>query len=211
MSNVLTTIPLNDGTRTSASFLQIGAKKTGKTQSTLNIMADMIRRRGVPILIFDNALQAEYEVFLPILIGEIPHWDQIWPHARLPVFRCRTRDALLFFEYVYEYVRNSLVVFEDCTNYLTGNMPMVMKDVILQCKNHGNDLVFNTHSIRSAAPFVLEQCEYYILRQTPDDPYRLPAKVPHPHRVREAMLEIMEENEGKELKLAYRLLKTQEL
>jgi hypothetical protein len=201
--------------RTSSIFLHIGAKKTGKTQGTLNMAVDMFTRQGKPVLVLDKGRQEEYEIFHPIDLADIPNFNELAQRVKYKYFRCRVSselDILEFFTSVNQFVTNSFVIFEDATSYAVGNMPRVMKDLILNSRNACNDYLFNLHSLSEPAPFLFRHSEYIILRRTSDA--KLTSKMPVVAKLEKAMREIAIENSKKyndypeQPKLAFRLIDT---
>ncbi|GAB2566818.1 hypothetical protein [Spirosoma areae] len=201
---------LDNKKRASSIFLAVGAKKTGKTQGSINIQVEMWKKQGKPILVFDVGSQAEYDIYLPLLLADLPRFNQLARQEAHPFFVCRESDDIdKFFTKVNEFVRNAFVVFEDATTYMAGNLSKPVRKLILNSRNLCNDYLFNLHSLAEPAPFLFRHSEYIILRKTSD--VKLPAKVPVPHLIEWAMGEIKAENERlyprpEQPKLAFRVL-----
>ncbi|GEM_PF-1093862 len=210
MSNKIILPNLNDKKRTSSIFLAIGAKKTGKTQGSINIQVDMWKRQGKPVLVFDIGSQSEYDKYVPITQAEIKGFNILADRQRYPFFVCRDcEDIDSFFTLVNQWIRNTLVVFEDATSYMGGNLSNAVERLILNSRNLCNDYLFNLHSLAEPAPFLFRHSEYIILRKTSD--VKLPSKVPVPHKIEKAMAELKKENEllypdPKQPKLAFRVI-----
>lgn len=197
-------------TRTSDIFLHIGAKKTGKTQATLSAVVDMWRKQRKPALVFDIGRQSEYDSFHQISVEDVPQFAQLAAQQAYPFFACRdVQDFDEFFEAVNTYVRNSFVVLEDATSYMTGNMSQSAKRLVYNSRNTNNDYWINLHSLADPAPVLLKNAEVYVLRRTTD--VDVPTKVPVRHKIEQAMAEIQAENQrlypGKDQpKLAFRVI-----
>lgn len=184
---------LSEGFRPSSVFLHIGAKKTGKTQATLNMAVDMWKRQRKPCIVFDVGNQSEYDDFIPLSTDNMAYFDDLAEKALYPFFVVRELDAFdSFFLAVVNWVRNTFVIFEDATSYMVGNLPEPQRRLVLYSRNHCNDYLFNLHSLAEPAPFLYRHAEYIILRRTSD--VKLPSKVPVPHKILQAMQEIAEEN-----------------
>jgi hypothetical protein len=198
--------------RFSSIFLHIGAKKTGKTQGTLNMAVDMFKQQKKPVLVLDKGSQEEYEDFHVIDIDDLPGFNKVAQKATYKLFRCRVsseEDILKFFTYVNQHIKNSFVIFEDATSYAVGNIPRVMKDLILNSRNACNDYLFNLHSLSEPAPFLFRHAEFLILRRTSD--VKVPTKIPVQNKIERAMREIAQENaelykRPEQPKLAFRLI-----
>lgn len=206
-----TIIPgLDNAKRASSIFLSVGAKRTGKTQGSISIQADMFKKQGKPILIFDIGRQSEYDIYIDIPIDDLSRFNRLAEKERYPFFVCRDcEDIELFFTLVNQWVRNAFVVFEDATTYMAGNLSEPIRKLILNSRNLCNDYLFNLHSLAEPAPFLFRHSEYIILRRTSD--VKLPGKVPVPHKIERAMAEIKAENDklhpGPErAKIAFRVI-----
>lgn len=204
--------------RPSAIFLHVGAKRTGKTTETLSMIADMYTRQGKPTLVFDIGNQSDFDEFISLKLDEVEHFNAIASSNHgFPFFRCNTIDIDTFFERVNRYVKNSNVVFEDSTSYMSSNLTGPKKRLVLNSRNLSNEYFFNLHSLGAASPDLYRYSEYMLLRQTNDDPNHLPAKLSSARpRIRQAMLDIRAENallypEEKAAKLASRLISLQGL
>jgi hypothetical protein len=204
--------PVSSSLRTSSIILHIGAKKTGKTQGTLNMCRDMFIKQHKPVLLLDIGRQPEYETFIPIELEDVGQFNRLATRHKVPFFRCRVEDleqTIRFFDLVNKNVRNSFVVFEDSTSYMRGNLPSKMQNLIFNSRNVNNDYLFNLHSLREPAPVLLAHSEMLVLRKTADG--KLPTKVPVPEKIAAAMQAIKQENErlyprADQPKLAYRLI-----
>lgn len=174
--------------RPSIVTLQFGAKRTGKTQATLDIIADFARA-GKRVLIFDIGNQPEYDLFEDITIEQLPYFREI------TVAKCRQPDRIEeFFEAVNSNIRNTLLILEDATSYMGGNLPKSIQRVLLNSRNANNDILVNLHSIAEPAPFLWRHSEVIILRRTGDDAYNLPKKVRNPEQIQAAMIAVAREN-----------------
>ncbi|GAB3761481.1 hypothetical protein [Spirosoma pomorum] len=198
--------------RTSSIFLHIGAKKTGKTQGTLNMIVEMYQKQAKPVLVLDKGRQSEYDDFIDIELDDLPKFNALANRQKIPLFKCRIsgeEDVIKFFELVDQYIRNSFVVFEDATTYAVGNLPLSMRNLIVNSRNACNDYLFNLHSLSEPAPFLFRHSEYIILRRTSDQ--KLQTKVPVPNKILRAMYELEKENKREyprvdQPKLAFRLI-----
>lgn len=203
---------LDNKKRTAAIYLHIGAKKTGKTQGTINMAVDMLRQQGKPVLVLDKGRQSEYDDFHTLELQQVPQFTQLAGKTRYPLYKCRVSgedDIWEFFALVDEHVRNSFVIFEDATTYAVGNLPGSVRNLIVNSRNACNDYLFNLHSLSEPAPFLFRHSEFMILRRTSDQ--KLPGKVPVPHKVLQAMREIETENKRlyprpEQPKLAFRVI-----
>lgn len=193
--------------RTSEIFLHIGKRNTGKTYMTEGIIADFYRH-GRRVIIFDINNQSEYDKFSDLTVDEIPYWREI------EIVKVREPDRVNdFFDNVHFYVRNALVILEDSTSYVMGNIHKSIQRLVLNTRNANNELYFNVHSLSDPGPFLYKHVDWYILRETGDE-FPLDNKVRAKGRVERAMREIKAENKRlypdvagrKTTKRAYRIL-----
>ncbi len=188
---------MSDEGRFAAITLNIGAKKTGKTTAVLQLMGEMHLLQSKPSLVLNIGNQPAYEKLHEISLNDIKHFNRLaeanWGN---PLFRCHTTDVDDFMLLVDAYVKNACVVFEDATSYMGGNLSKPKMRLVLNSRNIGNDYVFNLHSLSDPAPFLWKHADYLLLRQTWDDPNKLPDKVAgNRPRIIQAMRLVRAENE----------------
>lgn len=202
--------------RDASIWLHFGAKKTGKTTDTLVMSDDMWRLQRKPTLVFDIGNQPQYEHFQPIDLDELSEWTHLPTRYHTWQFRIFTDQINSLFDAIHLYVRNTFVVFEDSTSYMSGNLSKSKTRLILNSRNMANDYLFNMHSLAAASPELYLYSEWILLRQTGDNPEKLPPKIPMKDRVRLLMLEIIAENtrlypKSDQYKIAKRRLDLQSL
>jgi len=201
--------------RESFSVLHIGAKKTGKTTASLAMMVDFWEHQRKPCVVLDLSNHPSFDRFRRIEIEDLPRLDQ-YTGRKYFVYRptdpMNLQNEILYFcQTLTQYVRNTVVVFEDFTIYLSGNVHPSIKNMILGSRNACNDYIFNVHSFSDLGPFALKHCEIYIVRHTIDNPESLTTNIPYAVRpfVAQAIREINRENrtvkEGKP-RLAFRTI-----
>ncbi|MBO0951187.1 hypothetical protein [Fibrella forsythiae] len=198
-------------TRDASVFLHIGAKKTGKTTDTLNMCRDLWEHQQKPCLVYNIGNQSHYDDFQEIDLSDIPKFNALAARSKLPWFQIKTIESDALFRSIVTYVRNAVIVLEDSTSYAVGNLSKPFREMILANRNSGNDLIINLHSLKDPAPFLFRSSEYIILRQTSDDPNKLPDKVLAPEKVILAMLDIRETNEFNGNRYAAKLISLQDL
>ena len=65
-----------------------------------------------------------------------------------------------------EHFRNGLVIFEDCTKYISGNVDPSIKTFLVDHRMYNCDLIFTFHSIKMVPPFFWQMISYCTLFKT---------------------------------------------
>lgn len=189
--------------RDSFIILNIGSKKTGKTTASVRMLLDFWERQQKPCIVLDLKGHPSYANFIALNLEQVKRF-YARKHGLKPFYVFRPdpdpmayeASIIEFCQIVAMYVRNTVVLFEDFTTYLEGNFHPAIKGMILDNRNACNDYIFNVHSFGDVGPFVLKHSELYVIRETADDPYDLPTKIPYTIRplVQKCLLEINAEN-----------------
>lgn len=204
--------------RDSFSVLHIGAKRTGKTTASLQLIVDFWEQQRKPCIVLDLGNHPSFDRFRRVDLDDLPRLDR-FEGRKYFVFRPDAmnvyQETLDFCQTVAQYVRNTAVIFEDFTTYLRGNIHPTIQNMMLGSRNACNDYIFNVHSLSDVGPFALNHCEIYILRHTTDNPDDLPSKIPYTVRalVATALREINRENakvRDNQPRLAYRTILKEE-
>lgn len=152
--------------RTAKIILHIGAKKTGKTFETLNIIRDFVLKQRRPVIIF-SPLQKEYEIFPRVEIEALENFRQIVKQQIVRITDLnRWAEAV---DIINGSVRNAMIVFEDSTRYIDNNPPAALKDLIYNNRNIGVDLVFTFHTLAAIPNELMKNVDIMILRKTLDN------------------------------------------
>lgn len=62
--------------------------------------------------------------------------------------------------------RGGLIIYEDCTKYISGNVPPLIKTFLVDHRMYQCDLVFTFHSLKRVPPFFWEMVSYITLFKT---------------------------------------------
>ena len=92
------------------------------------------------------------------------------------------------------YSRLTCIVFDNCGIFFEGNLTQERKKILKTPKNNWNELIFQGHNYAEMAPRLLRESNMYIVKQTVDDPDELPEKVIAKRRIRQLMIEVIQEN-----------------
>jgi hypothetical protein len=139
----------------------LGKRGTGKSYYTINSLLPGYTKShpNKRIIIFDMNDHGMYKDVPKITLDMLPRWKK-----EVGMYRICSADAELVFEYIDKYVRNSLILFEDATNFFdNGKTPREIKRVMIDAKQKNNDLVFQFHGFTYAPPLILRTADVYTL------------------------------------------------
>lgn len=191
-------------------FVQVGTKETGKTTETIKTIHWMLQK-GIQkrVLVLDRGHQKEYDQYHVIPTAYVPHLVRLTNQVKVPIFVVRfqneSEEKRPFFEHIKKHLRNTFLVFEDCTAYLSGNVPDYIKDVLFGNRNAGNHVFFNVHGLNRVPPIFYENGDYLILRRSKESPDALLPKVQPRELIAQAMEQINAENAEKWSHTRYKL------
>jgi hypothetical protein len=188
-------------------MLHLGGKNTGKSTFTAQALKKW-QARNKGIVIYDR-IGHKYWKNVPLLtLEQLKTWNN------KGIVRVDDPDVYAFCQIIFDYVRNVLIVFDDCTPYFKGSLPKIVEDMLLQSRNYCNDFFLNAHSLRQIAPVVLLNADVVILRDTYENPKSLPAEKCNAELMGKYLTDIQRENKikypatsGKKVpQLAYRVI-----
>lgn len=127
--------------------LIIGQRGTGKTTFGLQLVnASPLKKK----LIIDTFEHPSYKEFETITAAKLPRW--IKGKKRLLY---RTEEDM---DMINDYVYNTLIVMEDCTKYLTGDLKQNIKSILFDSKQKNNDIIMMYHGFSFIPPKILANC-----------------------------------------------------
>jgi hypothetical protein len=141
--------------------LILGKRGTGKSYYTINKLLPEYAKfhPNKRIIIFDMNDHGMYKDVPKITLEMLPRWRK--PDG---MYRICNADADLVFEYIDKYVRNSLVLFEDATNFFdNGKTPREIKRIMIDAKQKNNDLVFQFHGFTYTPPLILRTTDVFTI------------------------------------------------
>lgn len=175
--------------------IQTGGKDTGKSTFTREFIELMYMTQRTPCLVLDIAGQ---EIYSDFRVVELEELERFRPReSPYHFFRCQTTEVEEFLYLVNKYVRNCLIVLEDVTPHFSGTLSRNKQNFILQSRNNGCDVLFNTHSIDLTSKLLWMHADILILRKTPENLSKIPDKTRVPLVIEKAARQIKAENEGK--------------
>lgn len=91
------------------------------------------------------------------------------------------------FYFIMEYVRNSLIVFDDPKSYVSDNIDVWLKLFLIGRGHKMLDSIFVYHSFLAVAPQIYNYWEKIILFRTSDNVNRIPNKIPFEEQVKQVI------------------------
>jgi hypothetical protein len=172
-----------------------GKMNTGKTHVALEMAFEIQKESGKPILVFDHNNNESYkEITNTLGIEDLENYvlddNSTWKISG-------SSDYDYFLELLTLYVRNTIVLLDDCGNYFTGNLSSVQMNFVTASKNNGNDIFYQFHNFNDIAPKLGRNFQMVILKEQAGE---IPSKVQAHQRLNILHEEIRLENEKRPTK-----------
>lgn len=139
----------------------VGRKHTGKS----TMLADIAGKyQHGKVLIMDVNGSPAYNHIKPCTIDQVKRWKSIGGVAKLvgtPAEETLTVIAECF--------RGGLVIFEDCTKYISGNVPPAIRAFLVDHRMMRCDLIFTFHSLKMIPPFFWQMISYITILKTQEN------------------------------------------
>lgn len=143
-------------TRTPESILFVGRKKCGKTTLCRQLIEQSNFKK---ILVIDTYPHPDYDDFQVIPSSMLKGWKQGRKRIILDPLKKNYEDL----QPVNDYVCNTLIILEDASKYIVGDIPMVLRGILFDHRNKGNELLFMYHGFRIVPPKLLSNVSYITL------------------------------------------------
>lgn len=135
----------------------VGRKAQGKSTKIRQIVDRYPSDKRVLIVDVNNS--PAYQDIPRMEVRHVRHW-------RKGVYKINNRDKSAMLWEILEYVRNALVVFEDCTKYIKGNVGEEVISFLVDQRMYNLDLLFTFHSVKRIPPQFWEMTNYLVLFKT---------------------------------------------
>jgi hypothetical protein len=165
--------------RTPQVIILIGKRKTGKTTFGRKIIEGTQHKK---ILVVDTFDHPDYKDFQTITTAMLPRWKS----GRKRILYRSDEDL----QAINEHVRNTLIVLEDCTKYITGDISAPMKGIIFDSKQKNNDVLLMYHGFSFAPPKLLANVNYITLFKIGENIDNYKSKIPNYETIHRAHLSI---------------------
>lgn len=135
----------------------VGSKGTGKSTLLAKIASAYPSEKKV--LILDVNGSPAYGAYKEIELRQV----KLLKTGVVKLMGTPTPDTL---QTIAKDFKNGLVVFEDCTKYIEGNVHPVIKAFLVDHRMNNCDLIFTFHSLKRVPPFFWEMLSYVTLLKT---------------------------------------------
>ncbi len=139
------------------SSLMVGRKFVGKS-TKLNEIA-IKYPSSEKVLIIDVNGSPAYNAHTKIEVNQIKL-------VRTGVVRLIGTPAKETLKVIADNFRNGLIIFEDCTKYISGNVDPSIKAFLVDHRMYGLDLIFTFHSLKRVPPQFWEMVNFITLFKT---------------------------------------------
>lgn len=139
--------------------LTVGRKHTGKSTLTAGVVKEYPADQKV--LILDVNGSPAYNAYRQIEINQV----KALKRGKVKLVGTPTEDTL---KIIAEHFRGGLIVFEDCTKYISGNVRPEIKTFLVDHRMYNCDLIFTFHSLVMVPPFFWQMTSYLTLLKTQD-------------------------------------------
>ncbi|MEZ5047486.1 MAG: hypothetical protein R2831_10895 [Chitinophagaceae bacterium] len=150
--------------------LLVGARNTGKTTFGKQLVDASMHKKILVVDTFEHPSYSEYET---IQTEMLPRWKR--GRKRIVLNSDVDEDM----NTIATCVSNTLVIFEDCTKYIVGDLTRPIRSIIFDSKQKNNDLIFMYHGFSFIPPKVLSNANSITLFKISEKIKRYEAKIPY--------------------------------
>ncbi len=154
--------------RTSLVGIIIGKRKSGKT----TLMKNIINSNNKKVLIVDTFNHPSY-TDIPIMgLDKLKHWKK-------GTYRVISKKMIGVMTEINNHLSNALIVFEDATKYLDGQLDDDVKEFIIDSKQKNLDLYFMFHGWGMVPPDLYRLLDTITMFKTRDNPISRKIYIPN--------------------------------
>jgi len=168
-----------------------GKMNTGKTHITRELAAQIQARTNKPILVFDHANNPSYEDIVRVIDTDYLVKRKLKPGETYRI--SGEKDIDYFIMTATDYVRDTIVVLDDCGNYFTGNTTQIQMAFIMASKNNRNDVFYQFHNFNDISPKLCRAFQMLVIKEQAIG--TIPDKVPNAPLVQILHDEVQAEND----------------
>jgi hypothetical protein len=142
----------------------------------LHYSAIVVGRKGVGKSTYLNKVACNYPRHKKVLIIDVNGSPAYNAHKQIEVKQIKLvrsgvvkllgTPSLETLKTIADYFRDGLVIFEDCTKYIEGNVHPSIKTFLVDHRMFNCDLIFTFHSLKRVPPFFWEMISYCTLFKT---------------------------------------------
>lgn len=164
-------------------LMLVGKRRTGKTTFGRKIIEHSNMKK---ILLIDTFEHPDYGDFKTIDVSMLSRWK----NGRKRILYKTDEDL----EAINQHVQNTLIIFEDCTKYITGDMSAPLRGIIFDSKQKHNDVMLMYHGFSFAPPKILANINYITLFKIGENLANYKSKIPNYEIVAQAHRAIQASN-----------------
>lgn len=146
----------------------IGKRRTGKTTLGRKLIEKSPHKK---IILVDTFEHPDYSDFKTITTQELSRVKR----GRVRVLYRSDADL----DAVNEHSNNSLIVFEDCTKYIYGDLTSAIRGIVFDSKQKKNDVLLMYHGFSFIPPKILSNLNYITLFKIGENIDRYKSKIPN--------------------------------
>lgn len=139
--------------------ITVGRKHTGKSTLTAGVVQDYPNDQKA--LVLDVNRSPAYDRYPEIQLNQV----KALKRGKVRLVGTPDEEAL---KTIAEHFRGGLIVFEDCTKYISGNVRPEIKTFLVDHRMYNCDLIFTFHSLVMVPPFFWQMTSYLTLLKTQD-------------------------------------------
>jgi hypothetical protein len=173
--------------RTPESILFVGRKKCGKTTLCRKFIEQSKFKK---ILVIDTYEHPDYADFQTIPSSMLKSWKQ----GRKRIILDQRKKNYEDLQPVNDYVCNTLIILEDASKYIVGDIPTVLRGILFDHRNKGNELLIMYHGFRFVPPKLLSNVSYITLFKIGEHIKSSQDKVPNYAELEKGHLQIQASN-----------------
>ncbi|HMT36094.1 MAG TPA: hypothetical protein PKC41_09555 [Chitinophagaceae bacterium] len=156
--------------RTNQVIMLVGRRKAGKTYLGRKIIDTT---KFEKILVVDTFEHPDYKDFQTIQPEMLPRWKK----GKKRILCYDQNDEA--FKAINDHVKNTLIVMEDCTKYMIGDLSKSIRGIIFDSKQKNNDVLLMYHGFSFAPPKLLSNVNYITLFKIGENIENAKSKIPN--------------------------------
>lgn len=159
--------------RTNIFTVIVGRRGTGKTDFLKGLIQATLLKKVLIVDTFDSPVwrnmkqhdkpQLEASIINIMNLSDLKRWNS-------GVFRIFSKsvDRKKMFAEIEEYCTDTLVIFEDATKYIRRYLSEEVINIMIDCKQKGNDVIAVFHSLKKVPSEIVDNADYLTLFKTSD-------------------------------------------
>lgn len=166
--------------RSNVVILVVGTRDVGKTTYFAGSEKDNIKgivpsylQKGKRVLVIDTMDHHAWRIAQTININQLETFTGL-----KRIYTSRTNELL---DIIQDKLFNSVLIIEDATRFIEGNMANSIKKFVLESKHRNLDIYFMFHMLRKVPPLLAGVSDYLLLFKTRDKYSKIAEKFDSEH------------------------------